>query len=117
MSHANPLDQDRAQELVEARELRATLRVVGDLVRLQILRRLAQNEEMGVTELAYALRVSQPLLSWHLGVLKRVGLVNVRREGRLVWYALSRQALRSFHQRLDEWLGERSEEQEKMNDA
>jgi DNA-binding transcriptional ArsR family regulator len=113
MSHASPLDKERAQELVEARELRASLRVVGDLVRLQILRRLAENEEMGVTELAGALRVSQPLLSWHLGVLKRVGLVKVRREGRLVWYALDHQALRSFLQRLDEWLGERSEEQER----
>jgi DNA-binding transcriptional ArsR family regulator len=117
MSHTGPLDQDRAQELVEARELRASLRVVGDLVRLQILRRLAENEEMGVTELAYALRVSQPLLSWHLGVLKRAGLVKVRREGRLVWYALDHQALRSFRQRLDEWLGEQTEEQERKNDA
>jgi DNA-binding transcriptional ArsR family regulator len=113
----DPSDQDRMRELSEARELRAYLRVVGDLVRLQILRRLAQNGEMGVTELARVLRVSQPLLSWHLGVLKRVRLVTVRREGRLVWYALDRQVLRSFHQRLDRWLGEWHQEQEEREDA
>ena len=58
---------DPPLEVVEARELRIYLRTVGDMVRLQILRQLAQNEEMGVTELARALRVSQPLLSFHLG--------------------------------------------------
>ncbi len=105
MSQTDPVSQERIRALVEARELRVFLVTVGDLVRLQVLRQLAQKEEMSVTELVRAVRVSQPLLSWHLGVLKRMGLVRVRRDGRLVWYALNGPALRSFYQRLAAWLG------------
>ena len=78
MTHSGSPTRARSDELVEARELRVYLRAIGDLARLQIVRQLAQNGEMGVTELARALRVSQPLLSFHLGVLRRVRLVAVR---------------------------------------
>jgi DNA-binding transcriptional ArsR family regulator len=105
MSHLDPPSQERVQELAEIRELRLYFRAVGDTVRLQVLRRLAHGEEMSVTELARALRVSQPLLSWHLGVLRRIGLVTVRKEGRMVLYALDRDTLHSFHQRFDAWIG------------
>lgn len=97
-------DPDRARNLTEARELRLYLKTVGDLVRLQVLRELAQGSEMSVTELARALRVSQPLLSWHLGVLRRIDLVSMRPDGRVVWYAINRQTLRSYNQRFDTWI-------------
>ena len=105
MSQVDPASQERIKVLAEARELRLFLVTVGDLVRLQVLRQLTQREEMSVTELVRAVRVSQPLLSWHLGVLKRLGLVRVRRDGRLVWYALNGLALRSFCQRFAAWIG------------
>ncbi len=96
--------QQRMQELGEARELSALLRAVGDPVRLQVLRQLARNAEMSVNALVRAVRVSQPLLSWHLGVLRRSGLVEMRKEGRLVWYSLNHQALRSFDKRFHTWI-------------
>ncbi len=104
MSQPSPPGQERARELGEVRELRVFLRTVGDLVRLQVLRHLAQNDEMSVTALAQAVRVSQPLLSWHLGVLRRLNLVTIRREGRRAWYSLDRRVLRSFLERLDVWI-------------
>jgi ArsR family transcriptional regulator len=99
MSQPNP-----PPEVVEARELRTYLRTVGDMVRLQILRQLARNEELGVTELAHVLHVSQPLVSWHLGVLRRIELVSVRREGRLVWYSLNWPQLHAFRERFSAWI-------------
>jgi ArsR family transcriptional regulator len=99
-----PSDQERLNEISEARELRLFLKTVGDLVRLQILRRLSQAREMSVTELTRAVRVSQPLLSWHLGVLRRIELVTVRREGRLVWYALNRERLQSYWRQFKAWI-------------
>ena len=106
------LDQDRTKELdpvrelAQARELRVFLRTVGDTVRLQILRRLALNGEMSVTELAQALHISQPLLSWHLGVLRRIDLVSVRRDGRLVFYSLNLPVLRRLNERFAAWVGD-----------
>jgi DNA-binding transcriptional ArsR family regulator len=106
VSHLDSSVQERSRELAEARELRALLKSVGDLVRLQILRELSQVEEMSVTALARALRISQPLVSWHLGVLRRTHVVTIRRDGRLVWYALHRNALRAFLERFQAWVGE-----------
>jgi ArsR family transcriptional regulator len=104
MSRPPLAGQQQIRELGEARELSALLRAVGDPVRLQVLRQLARNEEMSVNALVQAVRVSQPLLSWHLGVLRRSGLVEMRREGRLVWYSLNHQALRSFDERIHTWI-------------
>lgn len=114
MSQPYSPDQVRIQELGEARELRIYLRTVGDMVRLQILRLLAGHAEMSVTELVGALHTSQPLLSWHLGVLKRSQLVCIRREGRVAWYSLNRPVFRAFHARLDAWIGDRSESLDKV---
>lgn len=88
----------------EAYELRVYLRTVGDLVRLHILRLLARAPEMTVLELVAALRVSQPLISWHLSVLRRSDLVSLRRDGRLVYYALNRPAIEAFQKRFEQWI-------------
>jgi DNA-binding transcriptional ArsR family regulator len=106
-------EPDPLQELAQARELRVYLRTVGDTVRLQILRRLAQNSEMTVTALAQALRISQPLLSWHLGVLRRIDIVSVRRDGRLMCYSLNLPVLRAFNEQFAAWIGDVAE----TNDA
>jgi DNA-binding transcriptional ArsR family regulator len=89
----------------EVRALRGYLRALGDTVRLQLMRQLAAEGEMNVMDLAHALRISQPLVSWHLGVLRRAELVAMRRQGREVWYSLDRSALRAYRARLDVWLG------------
>jgi ArsR family transcriptional regulator len=97
--------QERVRETAEVRELRMYLRSVGDTLRLHILRHLALVGETNVTDLARALRASQPLLSWHLGVLKRSQLVSVRRDGREAWYSVNMSMLCDYRERLDAWLG------------
>jgi ArsR family transcriptional regulator len=92
------------QEIQHARELRVYLRTVGDLVRLQILRQLSRNEDMNVMELAATLRVSQPLISWHLSVLRRIDLVTMRKDGRLVHCSLNRRVLDDYRQQFDAWI-------------
>ena len=109
MDHGVVRELDPLQELAQARELRAYLRTVGDTVRLQILRRLALNSEMSVTELAQALRISQPLLSWHLGVLRRTNIVSVRRDGRLMCYSLNLPVLRTLNEQFAAWIGDVAE--------
>ena len=88
------------EQLARLRELKAHLRALGDVVRLRIVALLATNGEMGVTELVRALRISQPLVSWHLGVLRRTGVVKVRRQGRQVRYSLDREQFRARQQQL-----------------
>ena len=73
-------------------ELRAMARffhALKDIMRLRILYALARHDEMTVTELARALSISQPLVSFHLRPLRQLGLVDVRRVGREVYCSLN----------------------------
>jgi ArsR family transcriptional regulator len=66
------------------RELRHHYRALGDETRLRIVQLLATEGEQTVSEIARRVRVSQPLLTWHLHRLKRAGLVRTVRVGREV---------------------------------
>ncbi|HEX9036508.1 MAG TPA: metalloregulator ArsR/SmtB family transcription factor [Ktedonobacterales bacterium] len=69
-------------------ELQRALRALADEVRLNIVRVLAGQGEVNVTDLAAKLVISQPLVSWHVGVLRRAALAHKRRQGREVYISL-----------------------------
>jgi len=66
---------------------------LADPIRLDILGRLADGEEHCVCELLRDSGVAANLLSYHLGVLRRAGLITAQRRGRWVDYRLVPQAL------------------------
>lgn len=82
------------------RELKLALKALADNYRLEMVSHLADGREVRVTELATALHMSQPLLSWHLRSLKRARLVNTRREGRVVYCSLNLSQLAWCQQQL-----------------
>src|SRR5438105_9663678 len=55
-------------------------------------------EERPVGEIVDSLGLGQPSVSKHLRVLLRVGLVNVRRDGRRMLYRTNAQAIRPLHE-------------------
>jgi DNA-binding transcriptional ArsR family regulator len=55
-------------------------------------------EERSVNEIADALEMTQPSASKHLQVLRSVGLVTVRRDGRRTLYRTNAEALRTIHE-------------------
>jgi len=70
-------------------------KAIADDTRQQIMR-LCCCQWMNVTEIVAALQqVSQPTVSHHLGILRAAGLVNVRREGKQVYYSLNQDRLAS----------------------
>jgi DNA-binding transcriptional ArsR family regulator len=69
---------------------------VGDVRRREILDLLAQGE-CSVNELVARLDVAQPVVSKHLRVLREVGLVEVRDEGRQRIYRLDAEPLRAVY--------------------
>jgi len=66
----------------------ARFKLLGDPVRLALLATLQEGEKT-VTDLARAIRRSQPNVSQHLAALARAGLVEARREGNHVFYRSS----------------------------
>lgn len=83
------------------KELRAAFRALADETRLRMLAELAGHGEIAVSELARAVRLSQPLVSWHLAILRRAALVRNRREGRQVYCSLDHAGLDRCRAALD----------------
>ena len=78
------------------RELKLLCRALGDVMRLRIIRRLADEAEVSVSDLADGLIISQPLASWHLRILRRAGIISTRKDGRQVYCSLDRARFAEF---------------------
>ena len=64
-------------------------RAVGDPTRLMLAAALEQADELCVCDLAWIAERSQNLVSHHLRALRAAGLVDSRRDGKMVLYALT----------------------------
>jgi DNA-binding transcriptional ArsR family regulator len=53
--------------------------------------------DQAVGQIMARLRIAQPAVSKHLGVLRKVGLVSVRKQGRLRLYRLNARELKPVH--------------------
>lgn len=67
---------------------------IADGTRRAVLLRLAREGERNVTQLLEPLSISQPAVSKHLRVLREVGLVSSRQEGRTKLYRVEAGMLR-----------------------
>jgi ArsR family transcriptional regulator, lead/cadmium/zinc/bismuth-responsive transcriptional repressor len=96
VAHAHPVDirsVDRARDSVlaspEAQRLGDLLGLLADPVRVRVLFALVSVEELCVGDLALALDVSLDQSSYALKLLRGAGLVESRREGRVIYYRLA----------------------------
>ena len=86
-----PADQD-------LRRLRTLYKALGDESRLRITGVLAEFGPMPVNELASRVGLSQPLISWHLRIMRLAGLIETRRQGRIVMCGLRIAAFEELHE-------------------
>ena len=94
---------------MEMRDLRYTLRALSDMARLRIIQYLANYDgEITVSDLTKALRISQPLVSWHLRQLRAAQLVSTRRVGRQVFCSLNRKRMTDLSLSLASWCERRA---------
>ena len=81
------------------RELRSYYRALGDVNRLRIVQILVTEGEQPVSLLAKRLRISQPLMSWHLRRLRRAGIIRMERLGREVRCTFDREKFTELNTR------------------
>jgi DNA-binding transcriptional ArsR family regulator len=74
-----------------------TFNAVAEPRRRDILNYLARQEH-SVSQIVDAMEMTQPSASKHLKVLKDVGLVESRREGRQILYKVNAAAIRPLHE-------------------
>lgn len=61
-------------------------KALGHPVRLDIMRRMVQVPELACTELEHTLPVSKPTISYHIKLLRRAQLINVKTSGKHYFY-------------------------------
>ena len=90
------LDLERAEAIRHSRLERSAAdraaeraRALADPTRLTLAAALAQTGELCVCDLAWIAERSQNLVSHHLRTLRAAGLVESRRDGKMVLYALT----------------------------
>ena len=86
--------------VADFRTLADQFNMLGEETRLTIVFQLAR-QERNVGTLCKILKVNQPMMSYHLGLMKMVGLLLTRREGKEVIYSLNAEALRGLMGQLD----------------
>jgi len=79
----------RRLDLERAEQAAGRARALADTTRLILAVALREAGELCVCDLAWISERAQNLVSHHLRVLRRAGLVRSRREGKMVLYALT----------------------------
>ncbi|MBW3612302.1 MAG: metalloregulator ArsR/SmtB family transcription factor [Chloroflexi bacterium] len=83
---------------VDLRRLRTLYRALGDETRLRVIGLLAEVGPLPVTELSTRVGLSQPLISWHLRILRLAGLIDTERQGRTSICRLRPAAFEELHE-------------------
>ena len=86
-------------DLAVGEDVGALLKLLGEPMRWEIVRRLAV-EDLCTCHLVEELGAPQPLVSHHLRVLRKAGVVRTERSGSFTYYILVRDVLVGLAERL-----------------
>lgn len=82
-------------------------RALSEPIRVDIMTRILNTKELACTTLETELPVGKSTISYHMKILRRAGLVTIRKEGTYYFYTPRRQAIRELMPGLLKWLGAR----------
>jgi DNA-binding transcriptional ArsR family regulator len=91
-----PLPETAGEQ--DLRRLRTLYRALGDATRLRIIGLLAEVGPLPVGELSARVGLSQPLISWHLRILRLAGVIETQRQGREAICRLRTAAFEELHE-------------------
>lgn len=83
------------------------LRALSEPIRVDIMTRIINTKELACTTLEAELPVGKSTISYHMKILRRAGLVDIRKDGTYYFYTARRQAMRAIMPGLVKWLGNR----------
>lgn len=65
------------------------LRALNHKLRQQIIKMLDEKRRMTVTDMYIQLRLEQSVVSQHLAILRRAGVVQTERDGKYIYYVIN----------------------------
>ncbi len=86
---------DAKTEFEMVKKMAGVYKAMGDVNRLCIINILASREvdRICVTDLAKMLGITQPAASQHLKILRSIGLIEARKEGKHTYYTFNPEAM------------------------
>ena len=78
----------KCMDVMDTEKMIAFFKALSDETRQKILTILMSGEK-NVTELVEYFNMSQPTISHHLNILKIVGLVSIRKDGKQIYYRIN----------------------------
>ncbi len=73
------------------------LRALNHKLRQLLLRLIDEHQKITVTEIYVNLRLEQSVVSQHLAILRRAGIVITQREGKFIFYSLNYKRLKEIN--------------------
>ena len=72
------------------------LRGLNHKLRQQIIRIIAEEKKLTVTEIYVKLRLEQSVASQHLAILRKTGIVATQREGKFIYYTINAERIEAI---------------------
>ena len=67
-------------------KIASLLKSVAHPIRIKVIRLIFENESLSVRQIHTLLNIDQPVVSLHLGILKKHGVINSKKEGKNSYY-------------------------------
>ena len=82
---------------IELKKTALVFRAVNHNLRQQMLQLIHKRERIKVTDIFVKLRLEQCVVSQHLSILRRAGLVYTERQGKSIFYSVNYSRLQQLH--------------------
>lgn len=80
-------------DYAELRKAILVLKAVNHNLRQRMIDIVEDGEPMTVTQIYIKLRLEQSVVSQHLAILRRAGVVRTKRQGKFIYYSLDKERL------------------------
>ena len=91
---------------IELKKTALVFRAINHNLRQQMLQLIHKKERIKVTDIFVTFRLEQSVVSQHLAILRKAGLVGTEREGKTIFYSVNYSRLKQLHVAAEQLLKE-----------
>ena len=89
-------------DFIRLKKAAMILRALNHKLRQQLLHLLDEHKKVTVTEIYVKLRLEQSVVSQHLAIMRRAGIVTTKREGKFIYYSVNYQRVQDISTFIDQ---------------
>lgn len=95
--HEKATGENLKLDFLRLKKAAMILRALNHKLRQLLVRLIDEHQKMTVTEIYVNLKLEQSVVSQHLAILRRAGIVITEREGKFIFYSLNYKRLKEIN--------------------